>query len=60
MPRCSFVDQNGLQCRTTTEQPTLDGWADLFQWGSGVPDGWYCPKHAKAIDQLEEDGELGD
>jgi hypothetical protein len=53
MTRCSFGDHNELQCRATTEQPTVDGWPYLESWGPGIPDGYYCPAHADAIERLE-------
>jgi hypothetical protein len=53
--RCSFVDPSGVQCPAFTEQPEKDKWSYLLAWGPGVPDGHYCPKHAKAIEEAESE-----
>jgi hypothetical protein len=47
-------------CRNTSEQPITDGWAILADWGPGIPDGYYCPAHANAIEKVDEDGGLED
>jgi hypothetical protein len=48
--KCSFEN-----CAKTTRRPSLDGWHSLVGWGPGIPDGWYCPQHAAAIDAVEAD-----
>jgi hypothetical protein len=32
-----------------------EGWAQLVAWGPGIPDGIYCPEHARAIEAIEAD-----
>jgi hypothetical protein len=53
--RCPFTDHNGLQCSATSEQPYTDGWTN-GSWGDVYPEGFYCPKHADALDKVEEEG----
>jgi hypothetical protein len=57
MFRCAFVDANGVRCRKTTEQPFIDGWTN-GNWGPLYPDGYYCPAHAAALNQVDEEGGL--
>ena len=55
--RCAFVDENGVQCLKTTEHPFTDGWAS-GEWSRFYPPGYYCPAHAAALDEVEEEGGL--
>jgi hypothetical protein len=51
--RCAFGG-----CWRTSAQPYTDGWANLCDWGLGIPDGFYCGPHADAIEALNDSGEL--
>jgi len=50
-------------CAATTTTPGIDRWAWIQDWGEGVPDGFYCPKHGDALENFyhptepEGDGE---
>lgn len=48
--RCTFDG-----CRNTTESPVSDRWRWLQDWGPGIPDGYYCPDHAHAIEAIVDD-----
>jgi hypothetical protein len=48
--RCTFEG-----CPKTSEQPRLDGWGYLLDWGPGVPDGFYCREHREAIEAIHWD-----
>jgi hypothetical protein len=53
--RCAFEG-----CRAITEQPYTDGWANLWNWGCGLKDGFYWRAHANALEQVLEKGGFDD
>jgi hypothetical protein len=55
MEKCRFEG-----CTATTERPGIDKWAWLSGYPVGVPDGFYCPRHAAAIEELLVEGGLDD
>ena len=52
--RCAFPGCH----RSTDRYPYVVGWANLCDWGPGIPDGFYCKPHADAIEALNDSGEL--
>jgi hypothetical protein len=51
------VDEHGVRCRQTTEQWFTDGWTN-GDWGPLYPAGYYCPRHAAALNRVKEQGGL--
>lgn len=47
-------------CLATADRPAPAGWVWLAEWGPGIPDGFYCPDHAAAIEAVREQGGLDD
>jgi len=45
--RCLFRDENGVQCRATSENPHNDGWVNI-DTTPGMEDAFYCPPHFEA------------
>jgi hypothetical protein len=60
--RCAFEGS----WRTMTDPDTFaewearerEGWLYISDWGPAIQRGWYCPPHAKVLNELEESGEL--
>jgi hypothetical protein len=53
--KCSYKG-----CRATTTQWLDDGWSNLVDWGPAVPDGYYCPAHAEALEAVLMEGGFDD
>ena len=58
--RCSYVDENDLQCHATSGTPHADGWSNpsVMRHGIEVTEGWYCRDHSgAALHNLRDDAD---
>jgi hypothetical protein len=54
--RCAYPG-----CTAATETPGVEGWTWFQDLGrSGLPDGFYCPAHAAAINTVIDEGGFDD
>jgi hypothetical protein len=47
-------------CHAITTQWREDGWSNLSDWGPAVPDGYYCPARAAALEAVLLEGGFDD